>query len=190
MKVPVIETERLTITLPGSDSAGRMARYLDENRAHFAPWSPRQSAAAYSEPHLKLSLLHAREELSRGQSARFVMFLREDRDGPVVGNVSYTEIVRGPLLGCNLGYKIGKRFEGQGLMFEALTATNAWVFDELGLHRIAAGYRPVNERSGRLLRRLGFTVEGYARDYLFIDGAWCDHILTALTNPAIRPPEP
>jgi ribosomal-protein-alanine N-acetyltransferase len=29
------------------------------------------------------------------------------------------------------------------------------------------------------LRALGFTVEGYARDYLFIDGAWRDHVLTA-----------
>ena len=40
-------------------------------------------------------------------------------------------------------------------------------------------YQPNNERSGRLLRSLGFTVEGYARDYLYIDGAWRDHVLTA-----------
>ena len=53
-----------------------------------------------------------------------------------------------------------------------------------------ANYIPHNERSGRLLRRLGFMVEGYARDYLFINGAWRDHILTALTNPNPRPPPP
>lgn len=51
-----------------------------------------------------------------------------------------------------------------------------------------ANYVPTNERSGRLLRRLGFTVEGYARDYLFIDGAWRDHVLTSLTNPAVNQP--
>jgi ribosomal-protein-alanine N-acetyltransferase len=46
-----------------------------------------------------------------------------------------------------------------------------------------ANYRPENERSGRLLQRLGFAREGYARDYLFIDGAWRDHVLTSLTTP-------
>ena len=38
------------------------------------------------------------------------------------------------------------------------------------------------------LRGLGFVPEGYARDYLFIDGAWRDHIMTALTNPAPMAP--
>ncbi len=45
-----------------------------------------------------------------------------------------------------------------------------------------ANYVPTNERSGRLLRRLGFTVEGYARDYLCLNGTWQDHILTSLIN--------
>jgi ribosomal-protein-alanine N-acetyltransferase len=141
----------------------------------------------YSEVHCRLALLHAREEWSAGQSARFVFFRRGEEDGPVVGNASFTEIVRGPLLGCFLGYKLDEKAQGQGLMFEGLTAAIAWAFDELGLHRISANYRPTNERSGRVLRRLGFVVEGYARDYLFIDGAWRDHILTSLTNPKARP---
>jgi hypothetical protein len=29
--------------------------------------------------------------------------------------------------------------------------------------------------------RLGFEKEGYAKDYLLIDGRWQDHVLTALT---------
>jgi ribosomal-protein-alanine N-acetyltransferase len=41
---------------------------------------------------------------------------------------------------------------------------------------------PRNEKSAKLLKRLNFTIEGYARDYLFIDGKWEDHILTSLTN--------
>ena len=72
-------------------------------------------------------------------------------------------------------------------MAEALRATNAFAFRELRLHRIMANYRPENERSGRLLERLGFVREGVAKDYLFIDGAWRDHVLTALVNPAFDP---
>jgi ribosomal-protein-alanine N-acetyltransferase len=46
-----------------------------------------------------------------------------------------------------------------------------------------ANYRPENERSARVLERLGFEREGLAREYLFIDGAWRDHVLTSLLNP-------
>jgi ribosomal-protein-alanine N-acetyltransferase len=72
-------------------------------------------------------------------------------------------------------------------MAEALRAANAFVFGSMRLHRIMANYRPENERSARLLERLGFEREGLARDYLFIDGAWRDHVLTALVNPHFDP---
>ncbi len=45
-----------------------------------------------------------------------------------------------------------------------------------------ANYQSVNERSVKLLRRLGFIAECYARDSLYIGGAWHDHVLTALTT--------
>ena len=69
-------------------------------------------------------------------------------------------------------------------MSEALRAATAHVFSAMELHRIEANYLPENLRSGRLLLRLGFEVQGYARRYLYIDGAWRDHVLTALTCPA------
>lgn len=50
-----------------------------------------------------------------------------------------------------------------------------------------ANYMPHNQRSGNLLRRLGFVVEGYARDYLLINGRWEDHIQTSLINPNWKP---
>ena len=69
-------------------------------------------------------------------------------------------------------------------MTEALEATNRQLFDVVKLHRIQANHLPDNVRSSRLLARLGFRREGLAREYLFIRGAWRDHVLTALTNPA------
>lgn len=56
------------------------------------------------------------------------------------------------------------------------------------MHRIMANYMPHNQRSGALLARLGFEREGYAKDYLLIDGKWQDHVLTALTNKEWLPP--
>jgi len=51
------------------------------------------------------------------------------------------------------------------------------------VHRIHANYMPHNRRSGAVLRRLGFVVDGFARDYLQINGRWEDHVLTSLINP-------
>jgi ribosomal-protein-alanine N-acetyltransferase len=82
-----------------------------------------------------------------------------------------------------LGFSIDAACEGQGLMREALSAVVDFAFGELGLHRIEANHQPQNLRSAALLRSLGFDVQGYARDYLFLNGAWRDHVLTARTAP-------
>ena len=68
-------------------------------------------------------------------------------------------------------------------MREALSASVAHMFDHEKLHRIMANYIPENARSGRLLERLGFEIEGQAKNYLHIAGVWRDHILTAKTTP-------
>jgi ribosomal-protein-alanine N-acetyltransferase len=100
-----------------------------------------------------------------------------------LGTIAFTQIARGPFQSCMLGYALAREAQGRGLMHEGLRAAIDHVFGAMRLHRIQANYVPTNERSGRVLRRLGFAVEGYARDYLFIGGAWRDHILTALINP-------
>lgn len=55
-------------------------------------------------------------------------------------------------------------------------------FNELGLNRIMANYLPRNNRSARLLDRLGFTEVGLAKRYLLINGVWEDHVLTSKLN--------
>ncbi|MDP7357271.1 MAG: GNAT family N-acetyltransferase [Pseudomonadales bacterium] len=45
-----------------------------------------------------------------------------------------------------------------------------YIFNELKLHRIIANYLPRNKRSGALLKRLGFEIEGKARELLKING--------------------
>lgn len=102
--------------------------------------------------------------------------------GEIVGDCNFTNIVRGPFQACHLGFSLAKRFEGQGLMREALTSAITYIFDEVGLHRIMANFRPENIRSERLLKRLGFEREGMARSYLRINGVWADHVLTSLIN--------
>jgi ribosomal-protein-alanine N-acetyltransferase len=48
---------------------------------------------------------------------------------------------------------------------------------DLGLHRLEAGTLAHNEASQVVLRRCGFDQYGKAAQYLFIVGAWQDHVM-------------
>jgi ribosomal-protein-alanine N-acetyltransferase len=186
--LPELQTERLAVRLarPGMEEA--MARFLRENfEGHLDRWSPPTTSAFFSVAFWHERLAVAVEEFHAGRSARFVMQEKGAPEGPLIGTCNYTNIVRGPFQACHLGYQVARTHEGRGLMTEALRATNAFMFDVLRLHRIMANYRPENLRSARVLERLGFVREGIARDFLFIDGAWRDHVLTALVHPAYDP---
>jgi ribosomal-protein-alanine N-acetyltransferase len=183
VSLPVsLSTERLLLRSPRPDDAERLCAYYVRNRHHLAPWDP-PAPPGFHEPASwpERVASYERDRLA-GISLRLVLASSRHPDGPVIGVASLTQIVRGPFLCASLGYSIDAREEGKGYMHEALGAVVAHAFGPLGLHRVQANYLPVNERSGRLLRRLGFVVEGYARDYLFIDGAFRDHVLTSLTN--------
>lgn len=184
---PHIETERLLLTIPEPDAAPRMLAFTVENREHLTRWQPPEPGGYYTEKFWRDYLAASQADFKQGCSMRLVLFERERPDGSVIGACNFSNFIRGPFQACFLGYKIDHRAEGRGLMYEALNAAIAYAFDDLRLHRIMANYVPTNERSGKLLRRLGFTVEGYARNYLLIDGEWRDHVLTALTNTKLKP---
>ena len=183
-----VATERLRLRIARAEMGEAMADFLRSNwEGHLARWSPPVGPAFFDPAFWRERLARAGEELAAGTAARFVLQAPGPASAPVLGTCNYTNIVRGPFQACYLGYQIDRGHEGRGLMAEALRALNAFAFRELRLHRIMANYRPENARSARLLERLGFVREGLAKDYLFIDGAWRDHVLTALTNPGFDP---
>ncbi len=160
--------------------------YFARNRAHLEPWEPARPPGFYETTFWHERLAMSRREAQECRSLRFFLRAKAEPER-LVGCVNLSEIIRGCFLSSLLGYSLDEALVGQGYMHEALSAALPVAFDHLRLHRIAANYQPSNERSGRLLRRLGFVVEGYAQDYLFIDGAWRDHVLTALVRPGIEP---
>lgn len=85
----------------------------------------------------------------------------------------------GELVGCiglvpvhehrhaELGYWIAKGHWGRGYATEAVRRVLAFGFDQLGLHRIHAGYYSHNPASGRVLAKTGFRHEGCRRQFVF-----------------------
>ena len=184
-ELPRIVTPRLVLRLAEPRDVTAIVRYFDGNREHLAASRPRVGPEFFTEDFWHAQVHASRAEFRSDRSVRLFLFERPD-ESRVVGNANFTQIQRGPAQFCFLGYGLDREKEGQGVMREGLEAAIRYVFEELNLHRIMANHAPWNTRSGGLLRRLGFVAEGYARDYLYLDGKWVDHVLTSLTNPGWR----
>ncbi|MBL8512484.1 MAG: GNAT family N-acetyltransferase [Betaproteobacteria bacterium] len=180
-----LETARLIIATPDAARAQGALDFVQRNAAHLKPWSPPAPDGIETLDHWLGVVEAAHQSFAAGTLIRLWISPRDDA-ARVIGSIGYSQIHRGPFCNAVLGYQIDAQCEGQGLMREALEAANAYMFTEQKLHRLAANYRPENVRSGKLLQRMGFTIEGYAKDYLYIDGAWRDHILTSKVNPAFQ----
>ena len=64
---------------------------------------------------------------------------------------------------AEIGYCIGTRWWHQGIVSEALTAVMGYLFEEVGMNRVAARHDPNNPNSGRVMRKCGMIYEGTAR---------------------------
>jgi [ribosomal protein S5]-alanine N-acetyltransferase len=181
-----IKTERLIIALPQAEDALQALPFFMSNREHFAPWRPPEPEQFLTQAYWDAQIPLAHANFEAGTQIRFWIWASDD-PSQMIGTIGFSQIFRGPFSSCMLGYQIGHAYEGKGMMREALQAAIRYIFTEQRLHRIAAGYRPENVRSGRLLSRLGFAIDGFSKEYLFIDGAWRDHILTSLVNDKFQP---
>lgn len=157
------------------------AQNAEQFRLAMSP-DPRMAEPSFWEP-----VLANEQNASRlGYGLHLAGFLKSGPSVRIGCVIDFSNIVHDEFQCCWLGFRMDHALEGMGLMHEALSAATAAMFERYGLHRIKASHLPENERSARALRRLGFCTEGYARDFMKIDGRWRDNVLTALLEPGAR----
>ncbi|MFO0558525.1 MAG: GNAT family N-acetyltransferase [Polyangiales bacterium] len=183
-----IETPRLRLVASAHVTAFETLDYFQRNRAHFAPWDPPIPQDFLSLVGQARRVEQSIADFRLGAGFRYWIVLRE-HERRIIGQCNFSQVARGPFQSAMLGYSVDRAHEGQGIMREALDAALDEVFSErCMLHRVQANVRPENRRSIALLERLRFEREGLARNYLFIDGAWRDHVNFAKLNPNEQPP--
>src|SRR5690606_12276728 len=153
---------------------------------HLAPWTPPPPRDWATLANAERRARQYREQALAGTCFRFWARLREDPHGDFVGAVTLNHIFLGPRRACSLGYHVDAHLQGRGYVTEAARRAIDFAFDRLLLHRVEASYVPHNERSAHVLQRLGFTIEGRARGYLFVGGRFQDHVLTGLVNTRLK----
>lgn len=184
--LPKLEGARIILRLACLHDVPAIIRYYIENQVHLAPFEPTKTSAFYTERYWYEQVEQAIDEFNADCSLRLLLFDKKN-ESKIIGSINFRNFIRGVFQSCTLGYSLANAWQGKGYMTEALTVAIHYIFTELSMHRIMASYMPHNQRSGRVLKRIGFVVEGYARDYLMINGQWEDHILTSLVNPNWKP---
>lgn len=176
------------IKMVGADDAAGLSRFYIDNYSRLKDWKP-QFEEIFRTSAWTNQLLEQESEVGTGRSMFFIAL--EEDTAEILALCSLLNIVRGPFQAAHMAYAVAKTHEGKGLMRQLCLHVIRYGFNELRLQRIIANYLPANQRSARLLTRLGFEREGFARKYLFINGKWEDHVLAALINPAsIKPAHP
>lgn len=175
---PEVHSGRVMLRLPQASDYAAWAELRAASRAHLEPFEPRWSSdeltrTAYRR-RLRRYVHDVREDLG------YPFFIFRQSDGVLIGGVTLSNVRRGVSQAASLGYWIGARFAGQGLMTEAVSGVVRMAFGELRLNRVEAACLPHNRPSMRVLGKCGFRHEGRGRNYLCIAGVWQDHELFAL----------
>lgn len=175
----IVRTGRLVLLRrPVAADRAEFVALRRANKAHLKPWEPRPARGFDRYGDDMFDRLLATSQTDANER----MLVIERSSGAIVGVVSLSSIIRGPLQSAYLGYWIGREFSGRGWMTEAVKLALRYAFRTLKLHRIEANIQPHNLPSRRLARRVGFRREGYSPRYLQIAGGWADHERWAMTT--------
>lgn len=170
-----VEGDGLVLRAPRMDDFEQWSNLRGESRAFLEPWEPLWAPDDLTRGAFRRRLTRYADEMRQDQAYPLMIFAK---DGMVLmGGLTFGNIRRGVARTTTLGYWMGQKYAGRGVMTRAVRLGLGFAFDTLGLRRVEAGCVPGNIASIRVLEANGFEREGYAREYLCIAGEWRDHIL-------------
>ena len=92
----------------------------------------------------------------------FNWVMEHKETGKAIGNISVVRL-REDIESADMGYCMSRAFWGQGFMPEALKAVMEYLFDVVGMNRVAACHDANNPKSGRVMEKAGMKLEGTLR---------------------------
>lgn len=169
-----IETERLILRqLQLSDAEDMFNNFTNnENVSRFLSWNPHENIEV-----TKNLLINWVDDYKNDNKYFWAIVLKENQQ--VIGTTSVVELSIKDQK-AELGYCIGENYWGRGIVTELTKAVIAFLFNEVGVHRIEAKHDTKNPASGRVMEKVGMKYEGTMRHARFNKGAWCDTKIYAI----------
>jgi [ribosomal protein S5]-alanine N-acetyltransferase len=175
--LPPITGDGVVLRGPQMADFAAWAEVRERSRAFLTPWEPTWPADDLTRAAFRRRIRRYAEDQRSDLAYPFFIFRKAD--SVLVGGLTLANIRRGCAQAASLGYWMGSVYAGQGYMTAAVATILPFAFGTLRLHRVEAACIPANDVSIRLLEKTGFQREGFARQYLCINGIWQDHLLFA-----------
>ena len=176
-QLPAIVGDSVVLRAPQMSDYAEWAALREASRDFLTPWEPTWPPDDLTRASYRRRLRRYAED--QRSDLAYPLFLFRKSDNVLLGGLTLANIRRGCAQAGNLGYWMGAAYSRQGYMTAAVRLVLPFAFETLRLHRVEAACIPANTASIRLLEKTGFRREGFAREYLCIDGAWQDHLLYA-----------
>jgi ribosomal-protein-alanine N-acetyltransferase len=98
----------------------------------------------------------------------------------LIGSCGFYNWVKEEARSAEIGYDLNPAYWGKGIMTESLETMIRFGFGRMSLNRIQALIPSHNDRSMRLVQRLGFKKEGVLRDWSYFQGRYIDDVCFSL----------
>ena len=173
-----LRTERLLLRVGRPGDGPALQDAIETSLPDLFPWVPFSGRPCDPETMEAVSR-DAQEKFAAGEY--FVWRVWEPGGGLLIGTIDL-HAIDWSVPCCEIGYWMRSSHAGRGLAAEAVRAVVRCAREALGMMRIEARCDPRNERSWRLVERLGFALEGVARhDDRDAAGDLCSTRVYALT---------
>lgn len=175
---PAIHGDGVVLRAPQTSDYAEWAALREESRAFLVPWEPSWPGDDLTKPAFRRRLKRYQRDLK--QDLAYPFFIFDSQTLALTGGVTLSNVRRGVAQAASVGYWAGAPHARKGYLTRALKCLIPFAFETLRLHRLEAACLPHNAASVALLEKSGFEREGYAKDYLCINGLWQDHLLYGL----------
>ena len=152
-----LETERLILRQFTLDDAEAMYRNWanDPEVTRFMTWPPYENAEG-----TRKKLQQWVEEYKDPSNYTWAIVPKDL--GEPIGSISVVAVVEERDI-VSIGYCIGRKWWHQGLTSEAFAAVISFMFEEVGVNRLAAKHDVNNPHSGMVMKKCGMKYEGTLR---------------------------
>jgi ribosomal-protein-alanine N-acetyltransferase len=175
--LPALIGDSVMLRAPQMSDHAEWSALRELSRNFLTPWEPIWPADDLTRAAFRRRIRRYAED--QRSDLAYPFFIFRNTDNALVGGLTLANVRRGCAQAGSLGYWMGAPYAGQGNMTAAVNTVLPFAFGTLRLHRVEAACIPANGASIRLLEKNGFQREGFARQYLCINGVWQDHLLFA-----------
>ncbi len=164
---PALETERLILRrLTMADAEEIFAYASDPEVTKYMLWDT-HSSIENSREFIRFTL----DRYEKDEAGEWGVILKEA--GRLIGCIGFpwTDIKNRR---TEIGYVLARQHWGKGIMPEAVGRVLAFAFEEMNINRMECCHLMPNEKSGRVMQKLGMTYEGTAKERVFAKGRLWD----------------